>query len=63
MGQAKRRATKIRPKAVGGGIFGRSMNFDKIRSEVAGDDISGAAVEQAVMVVYATFGESWLNSG
>ena len=41
MGQAKRRATQIRPKAVGGGIFGRSSNFDKCRLELAGDVISG----------------------
>ena len=26
------------PKAVGGGILGRFSNFDKCRSEVAGDD-------------------------
>ena len=36
MGQSKRRATKIRPKAVGNGIFGRFANFDKFQSEIAG---------------------------
>ena len=44
VGQAKRRATEIRPKAVGGGFFGRFSNFGKCRSEVSGDVISGVAV-------------------
>ena len=35
MEQAKRRAPKIGPKAIGGGIFGRFANFDKSRSQVA----------------------------
>ena len=43
-GAAKRRATKIRPKAVGSGIFGGFSNFEKCRSE-AGDVISGVAVD------------------
>ena len=34
-GQPKRRAAKIRPKAVGGGSFGRSSNFEKCRPGVA----------------------------
>ena len=63
MGQAKRRATKIRLKAVGSGIFGRFPNFAKRRSEVAGDVISGVAVDYVGMDVRATFGESGLNSG
>ena len=37
-------ATKIRPKAVGGSIFGRFSNVDKCRPEVAGDVISGVVV-------------------
>ena len=45
LGHAKRRATKIRTKAVGCGIFGRFSNFHKCRSEVAGDVISGVAVD------------------
>ena len=45
MGQAKRRATQIRPRAVGGDIFGRFSNFDKCRQEVAGDVVSGLAVD------------------
>ena len=45
VGQAKRRATNLRPKAVAGGIFGRFANFDKYRPEVAGDVISGVAVD------------------
>ena len=63
MRQAKRRATKIRPKAVGSGIFGRFPNFDKFRPEVAGEVVSGVAIEYVVMDVRATFGESGLNSG
>ena len=63
MRQAKRRATKIRPKAIGSGIFGRFPNFDKCRSEVAGDVMSGVAVHYVGMDVRSTFGESGLNSG
>ena len=43
MGQAKRRATKIRPQTVGCGIFGRFANFDKCRLEVADEVLSGMA--------------------
>ena len=63
VGQAQRRATKIRPETVGSGIFGRFPNFNKCRSEVAGDVISGVAVDYVGMDVRATFGESGLNSG
>ena len=63
VGQAKRRATHIRPKAVGSGIFGRFANFDKYRSEVASDVISGVTVGYVGMDARAPFGESWLNSG
>ena len=62
-GQTKRRATKIRPKAVACGIFGRFANFDKFRPEGFGDVISGAAVGYFGADVCATFGESGLNSG
>ena len=62
MRQAKRRATKIRPKAVRSGIFGHFPNFDKCRSEVAGDAISGVAMNCVGTDVHATFGESGLNS-
>ena len=41
----KRRTAKIRPKAVGGGIFGRFSNFDQCRPEVADDVISSVAVD------------------
>ena len=48
LGQAKCHNTKIRPKAVRGGIFGRFFsNSDKCRPEVAGDVISGVVVDQA----------------
>ena len=63
VGQAKLRATKIGPKAVGSGIFGYFPNFDKCRSEVADDVISVVAVDWFRMDVLATFGESELNSG
>ena len=63
VGQANRRATKIRPKAVGSSIFGCFPSFDKCRSEVAGDVISSVAVEYIGMDVRVTFGESGLNSG
>ena len=43
-GQAKRRATKIRYKAVRARIFGRISNFDKCRPKVSADVISGTAV-------------------
>ena len=45
VGQAKRRATKILHKAVGGGILGRSFNFDKCWLKVADDVIFGVAVD------------------
>ena len=63
MGQAKRRATKIRPKVAGIGIFSRFPNFDKCRSEVTGDAISGVTVYYVGMDVRATFCDSGLNSG
>ena len=56
-------ATEIRPKAVGGGIFGRFSNIDECRSEVAGDVISGMAVDYVGLDVRATSGGSGLNSG
>ena len=63
VGQAKRIAAKIRPKAAGSDIFGRFPNLDKCRSAVAGDVISGEAVDYVGMDVCATFAESALNSG
>ena len=66
VGQAKRRTTKIRPKAVGSGesgIFGCFPNFDKCQSEVADDVMSGVAVHYVGMDVRSTFGESGLNTG
>ena len=49
LGQAKRRATKIRPNAVGSCIFGRLPNFDKCRSEVASGVTSDVAVDYVSM--------------
>ena len=63
MGQAKRSDTKIRPKAVGSGIFSRVANFDKSRLKEAGDVISDVAVDCVGMDVRATFDEYGLNSG
>ena len=63
VGQAKRRTTKTRPKAVGAVIIGRFSNFDICRSEVAGDVISGVAIDQVGLDVRAAFGESGSNSG
>ena len=46
LGQKKFCATKIQPKAVAGGIFGRFFsNFDNCRLQAAGDVISDVAVE------------------
>ena len=56
--KTKRRATKIRPKAAGSGIFGRFANYDKCRLGVAGYVISGVAVDEVSIDVRATFGES-----
>ena len=50
MGQVKRHATKIRPKAVGGVNLGRIFpNFDKCRPEVVDDVMSRVAVDQVAM--------------
>ena len=54
---------EIRPKAVGGGIFGRFSNFDKCRLEVAGDVIPGEVVEYVSTDVVAKVGDSKLNTG
>ena len=62
VGQAKRRPTKIRPKALGSGIVGRFSNYDKCRSEVACDIISGVAVDLVGADVRATCVGSGLNS-
>ena len=44
VGQAKRRATKIRLESLGGGIFDGFFR-DNFRPEVAGHVISGVAAE------------------
>ena len=62
-GEGKTPPTKIRPKVVGSGIFCRFQNFDKCRSEAAGDAISGLYVDYVGMDVCVTLGESWLNTG
>ena len=57
-GQAKRRNTQIRPKAVGGGIFGHFSNVDECRLEVAGDVISGKLMGPDVSDNRVKFGDS-----
>ena len=59
---AKRSDTKIRPKAVGDGIFGCVSNFDKCRLKVTGEVISFVAIVQVGMDVCVKFGDSRLNS-
>ena len=59
-GEAKRRATKIRPKAVCGVIFRRLFHCS-FRPEVVGDVISGADVGQVGMNVPVKFGDSSSN--
>ena len=59
----KRRATKFRPKAVGGGIFSSFSNFDKCRPEIDGDVISRVVVDHIGVDLRAKFGDSGLNSG
>ena len=58
LSQAKRSATKIRPKAVGGGIFGCLSNFDNCRLEVTSDVTSSTAVERVGMDVCVKFNDS-----
>ena len=62
VGQAKRRADQIRPKAVVGGIFNGFLRGN-FRPQVANDVISGVDVDCVGMDVSATFGESGLNRG
>ena len=61
MWQANRRATQIRPKVIGGGIFDRFTNFDKCRLEVAGDVISGGFMKPDVPDNRTKFGDPRLN--
>ena len=62
VGQAKRHATKIRPKAVEDDIFGRFSNLEKCRLDVAEDVISAVAVEMVDMDVHVKCGDSMLKS-
>ena len=52
-GPGKTTRHKIRPKAIGGSIFGRFSDFDKCRLEVAGDAISNTTVGMDVRVKFA----------
>ena len=61
LSQAKRR--DIKPKDVGGVIFGNFSHFDKCHPEAGGDFISSMAVEQVGADVRAKFGVSVLNRG
>ena len=55
LGQEK--ATKIRPKAVGGGIF-NSFLRDNLQPEIVSDVISGVIVDQTGTDVREKFGDS-----
>ena len=59
MGQAKRRATQIRPKAAGGILDGFSRC--SFRPEVASDVITGVVNQDVGMHVCANFGDSRSN--
>ena len=52
---------EIRPKDVGGCIFGRFSNFEKCQPEVASDVISRAALVYVGVDVCAKFGDSRSN--
>ena len=58
VGQAKRRATKLRPKTLGGGIFSPFSNVDNFRPEIFEDVQSGVVVEPVGMKVSVKFGDS-----
>ena len=60
--QAKRRATKIRLRAVRG-AFLAVFNLNIYRPEVADDVLTGATVDEVEMDVPGKFGDSMLNSG
>ena len=49
------RSAEIQPKAVGSGIFGNFSNFDNCPPDVAGDVLSGAAMDYVGMDVSAKF--------
>ena len=55
--------SEIRAKAIGGGILDSFSNFDKCRSEVAGDVISSVAIEYVGMDIHVKFCDSRLNNG
>ena len=63
MGQAKRHATKIRPKPSKAAFSVVLSNFDKCRREVADDAISDAASAYVGQDVRVTFSDSGLNNG
>ena len=52
---------EIRPKAIGCSIFGCFSNIDICRQEVAGDVLSGVALESVRMDAYAKFCDSMSN--
>ena len=64
VGQAKRRATKIRPYTIGGSIFGRFSNFDICRPQEADNVITGVTEDYVGLDVGGKFDvdESSLNS-
>ena len=61
VGLAKRRATQIRPKAVGGAIFGPFSNVSNFRPDVHSDVVSVEVVEATGLKVRVKLGESRSN--
>ena len=57
------RSREISSETVGGGIFNHYSNFHKCLPEVAGEVISGVAVELVGADASAKCGDSRLNSG
>ena len=61
MEQVKRRATEMRSKAVGGGIFGFFPNVDNFRPEAVSDVITSVVVDLTGMKALVEFGDSSSN--
>ena len=61
VGQAKRCATKIRPKVIGSIILDRFSNVENFRPVVDSDVISGVVVEPAGVKVRVTYVDSRSN--
>ena len=58
-GETPRRATQMRPKAVGGGIFDPFSNVDNFRPDIFSDVMSGVVIEPTGLKVRVKFVDSW----